>query len=195
MSTILFQKKFDQGVFTTYAQRPEQQHLSLHQVHGIEILTPPLIGPECQADGLEASYLDLKQTDLAIKTADCLPVLFLGDYRLSLVHAGWRGLAHGILKHPKISTLNPHTVFIGPCIHACCFEVSEEFKNEFPHSNHFTHRKDKLYFDLVAEAKDQLKGINVEDSGLCTYCTPNQASFRRDKNQVRNWNVFSLKVQ
>lgn len=85
---------------------------------------------------------------LGIKTADCVPVL-VADQRgraVGAFHAGWRGTLARIVEK-GIGTMRQHcgakpedlVAAIGPCIHGCCYEVSDElrdkFASQFPYGN------------------------------------------------------------
>ena len=74
-----------------------------------------------------------------IKVADCLPIFFAHQSTLyGVVHAGWKGLTKGILKGTPTFTehklkLNEIDIYIGPSIQKCCFEVSKDIIDKFPH--------------------------------------------------------------
>ncbi len=79
----------------------------------------------------EADALFTDQTDLAmgVATADCLPVILSGRRQSAAVHAGWRGLEGGILRHTlRRMTDSPETMaaWIGPGIGVCCYEVGQD---------------------------------------------------------------------
>ena len=212
----IFQKITPKGIWRTFDFRPESPFLAVKQIHGTKVASsdqidknhqfnPPLQPTDelshqnmLEADGLYALWDDWKKP-LAIKTADCLPILIEGEKGASLIHAGWRGLYKGILKKAEISSLKPRYAFIGPSIRQCCFEVTAEFKNYFPDisSSHFATRKGKLFFHLQNEAIQQLKEkfpqIQVEDSLLCTYCHSNFHSYRKNQTIHRNWNLYDKK--
>ena len=66
---------------------------------------------------------------LSVVTADCVPVLLAGPEGLAAIHAGWRGIAGGVVPATleKIQgRLEDWTAWIGPAIGACCYEVSED---------------------------------------------------------------------
>ncbi len=188
---ILFEKTFKQGRFVSYGEKPSCELFHVHQVHSAIVLptdTPDLSTQK--ADGIVGS----KDQTLAIKTADCLPVLMMGENQVALVHAGWRGLADGILMAGEVKGIRPLEEFIGPCIHVCCFEVTAEFAQHFPHAKLQTQKDGTLRFDLIQEATQQLQkafpGIKVIDSGECTCCNKKYPSFRRDKTTQRIWNLY-----
>lgn len=165
--------------------------LSVKQVHGTDIVGPETLPAD--ADGLYVSWEDFRKP-LAIKTADCLPIVIEGEAGVVFLHAGWKGLAHGILRKPEVHLVKPQRAFIGPSIHECCFEVSEDFRENFPGSPNFKKREGKFFFDLQLEARAQLRevfpNLLVEIAPVCTSCKPEYHSWRRDKKQERNWNLY-----
>lgn len=107
----------------------------LQQVHGTTVAElGPLPGDhEPVAD---AAVSRLPGTVLAILTADCLPVLFCAadGSEIAAAHAGWRGLAGGVLEQTltQLSTPPEHVLaWLGPCIGAVSYEVGEEVRSTF----------------------------------------------------------------
>jgi purine-nucleoside/S-methyl-5'-thioadenosine phosphorylase / adenosine deaminase len=95
------------------------------QVHSARAL--PARRGECgEGDALFTREAGLA---LAIATADCVPVLLAGPEGLAAAHAGWRGLADGVLA-AAMAALGGRpaewTAWIGPAIGACCYEVGYE---------------------------------------------------------------------
>ncbi|WP_058529635.1 peptidoglycan editing factor PgeF [Legionella londiniensis] len=119
---------------------------------------------------------------LAIMTADCLPVLLCDrkGTEIAAIHAGWRGLASGIIEN-TIEKMNNKTdsllAWIGPAICQSCFEVGEDvrrnFKNRYTYADQiFRERGDKKLADLPRMAElilNQLGVYAVYHAGLCTY--------------------------
>lgn len=161
------------------------------QVHGSDIVSLETLPAE--ADGMVVSWNEFS-TPLAIKTADCLPIVIEGEKGLVFLHAGWRGLAQGILTRPEITMIHPIRTFIGPSIHVCCFEVSQDFQENFPESPFFVKKEGKFYFDLQQEARRILReaysNLLVSIAPICTCCHDDFHSYRRNKTEQRNWNVF-----
>ena len=179
------------GRFETWTQKP---HFTMHdvkQVHGVEIASLETL--PCEADGLMVSWEDF-DSPLAIKTADCMPIVIEGQKGVVFLHAGWRSLADGILHRPQIDLIVPQRVLIGPSIHVCCFEVSPDFKDNFKSSPHFCERDNKLYFNLQQEAKRHLRekfpNLLVDITPMCTCCDHKFHSYRRNKTKERNWNLY-----
>ena len=107
----------------------------LRQVHGINVaeLGPLPSADEPQAD---AAVSRIPGTVLAILAADCLPVLFCaGDgSEIAAAHAGWRGLAGGVLEATVQQLQTPPArllAWLGPCIGAASYEVGEEVRAAF----------------------------------------------------------------
>lgn len=188
---IAYSESLNHGQFETWTEKPQLPLVHVTQVHGTEIASLPSL--PCEADGLVLSW-DQFDKPLAIKTADCMPIVIEGQKGVVFLHAGWRGLADGILKRAEIASILPQQAFIGPSIHQCCFEVSSDFTNHFPQSEFFTQRDDKHYFDLTKEARKQLQqvtpGLSVTIASACTCCQEQFHSYRRNKTTQRNWNLY-----
>jgi copper oxidase (laccase) domain-containing protein len=182
----ILSKKLPIGYFLVYDQRPNISLIEANQVHGIHLLTPDKSGQE--GDGLITKSND---DCLAIKTADCLPIVVLGHHGRALLHAGWRGLQQNIVDQDKIRQIAPYYFFIGPSIQCHSFQVTEEFHKHFPHSSHLYKQGG---FDLQQELKEQVakyyKNAQVDDCSLDTYSDQRFHSYRRDKTSLRNWNLL-----
>ncbi|MDD2702427.1 MAG: peptidoglycan editing factor PgeF [Candidatus Omnitrophica bacterium] len=134
----------------------------------------------------DALVTDKKHVPLVILTADC-PSIFLYDSKtpaIGLVHAGWKGTKEKItensvqfMRHYCGTKPGDISVFFGPAIRKCCYEVGEEFRDFFPYE---TSGKDgRLYLDLVLANKKQLLDAGVgreciRDCGICTGCNPEE---------------------
>jgi len=188
---LVFSQQLDHGRFETWTIKPDSPLMQSHQVHGVEIVEAESL--PCQADGLISDWNNLNQP-MAIKTADCLPIVIEGETGVVFLHAGWKGLALGILKNEKIQQIKPKQAFIGPSIQVCCFQVSEEFKENFPGSPYFQSRGNKYYFNLQQEAKRELENLfsdlAIKICSNCTCCNHKFHSYRRDKTTLRNWNLY-----
>jgi YfiH family protein len=174
----------------------------LSQVHGRDVVgldaenaarmraSPP------QAD---AAFTRAPGIVLTVRTADCLPVL-LADRAGSVVavaHAGWRGLAAGVLEAAVDAMGVPGhdvTAWIGPAIGPQAFEVGADVRDTYcgpdPHSaSHFVPlREGKWLADLPALARGRLAARGVSDVAGGTWCTcsdPRFFSYRRDKSSGR----------
>lgn len=200
MSKIIYSKEFDLGFFQVFNDKPNLENLiHVHQIHSSDI--EDYIGNDIsiiQSDGIFMTNDVPKNMNFAIKTADCLPVLFLGHKGIVFLHAGWAGIQKKILTHPQISKIEPYYCFIGPSIHVKNFEVQEDFYQHFPDKKHFIKIENKLYFNLQSQASENIRSqfpnIILENSDICTFEHLEFNSYRRDKTKQRNWNIFSFKL-
>ena len=150
------------------------------QVHGAGVATDD--DPRPDADGQVTARTDVAATVLV---ADCLPVALATPHAVAMVHAGWRGLAGGVLRS-GLQALGdgPVTAAIGPGIGVCCFEVGDEVREAF--SGILTrHRPPRPQLGPQAHRPAtswRRPGCGaIEDCGLCTFCEPRLFfSHRRD---------------
>ena len=170
----------------------------LQQVHGIDVLTLDAGTP----DGAVADACVAMQPGVActIMVADCLPVLFADadGTRVAAAHAGWRGLAAGVLERTVAPFAVPATTlaWLGPCIGPTAFEVGDEVKAAFEAlssdaSRHFrpTGEPGKWWADLPGLARQRLQAAGITqvfgNDGSDTWCTVRNPSrffsHRRDR--------------
>lgn len=143
---------------------------TLTQVHGGRALQVEGPGPAGEADGMVTTRPGLP---LAVFTADCLGVVLAGPGGVGVAHAGWRGLAAGVLQ-ATIDLMDrvdapPRTAAIGPAIGPCCFEVGEEVAELFP-DHVATTTWGTTSVDLAGAAAGILDGLEVTLDPLCTAC-------------------------
>jgi YfiH family protein len=131
-------------------------------------------------DGL---WTDERDLPLLAMSADCLPIAVAttdGAPRLAVLHAGWRGLADGVVEAGVAALGNaPKAAVVGPAIGPCCYavgpEVSELFDADLTHDGRL---------DLWSAAERALRraGVDrVERVDLCTRDHPELFfSHRRD---------------
>ncbi len=170
--------------------------LWLSQVHGSRVIDAFDAGPGEEADGCVTGTPGVV---CAVLTADCLPI-FLCDRRstrIGLVHAGWRGLAAGIieegLRRIQIPTGNL-LAYLGPAIGPSAYEVGDEVRQAFVNQNSddaesFTaipNRPGQWLADLYDLARRRLRaqGVHAIYGGLrCTFRERDLFfSHRRDGN-------------
>ena len=117
--------------------------------------------------------------------ADCLPVALRGPGGLAMVHAGWRGLAAGILG-TAAEAVGATMAAIGPGIGPCCYEVGREVLAAFGDLGDGVAQGGML--DLPEVARRQLAQAGVEEvevAGLCTSCERELFfSHRRDRGRT-----------
>ncbi|MCB1877204.1 MAG: peptidoglycan editing factor PgeF [Chromatiales bacterium] len=163
--------------------------LWLHQMHGCDIARGR---GDCEADGV---VVDEPGKVCAIMVADCLPVLFStrDGSRVAAAHAGWRGLAAGVLENTVASmgqAGDDVLAWLGPCIGPDSFEVGEDVRSAFVDqdagtSGAFLHwRPGHWLADLPALARRRLGAVGVRSvygGHWCTYKErENFFSYRRD---------------
>lgn len=146
----------------------------------------------------------------AILTADCLPVLLCDkDAKcVAAIHAGWRGLAAGIIEN-TVAALNIPAAnimaWLGPAISAENYEVGEEVREQFvahdkDATSAFTPNKNqKWQMDIYALAKQRLTQCNVTQIYGGNFCTYQQKdlfySHRRDKISGRMASLIWLQPE
>ncbi len=121
--------------FGTRQAEPPQPLLRPLQVHGCAVVDAAVCraaDPPCEADAIVSGEADCC---VAIVTADCVPILLAspGGAVVAAVHAGWRGLAAGVVA-AGVAALQDRAgvaadvcvAAIGPHIGACCYEVDEK---------------------------------------------------------------------
>jgi len=117
--------------------------------------------------------------------ADCLPIALYGPGGLAMVHAGWRGLAGGIVA-AAAEAVEATSAAIGPGIGPCCYEVGQEVLDAFGELGDGV--ADGRMLDLPEVARRLLAraGVErVESAGLCTSCEAELFfSHRRDRGRT-----------
>lgn len=194
MKKLRYEKPLLRGLFQVYTEEPtlDDKIIRVKQTHSNLVINQKEIIPEVsQCDGIVSD----SQSPLCILTADCLPVVLIGPDKHAIIHAGWRGLAQDILLQDEIKKIRPLYAFIGPHISQDNYEVQPDFLENFPnYPEAFKLVNNKYYFSLSIVCKLQLKAnypdIIIEDSGLCTLQDEELHSYRLNKTQKRNWNIF-----
>jgi polyphenol oxidase len=152
------------------------------QVHGTDLIDHGKADQQREADGHLVSEPNLVPL---VFVADCLPVALRGPGGVAMLHAGWRGLAGGILA-AGAEALSATEAVIGPGIGPCCYEVGEEVLDAF--SGLGDGIADGQMLDLPEVARRLLAAAGVErvqSAGLCTSCEKDLFfSHRRDHGRT-----------
>mgnify|MGYP001133376600 CR=1 FL=1 len=186
----------------------------LRQVHGVTVarhqgVVADAVGTAPGAASPEADALVAFEPDrvCAVLTADCLPVLLCdrSGSRVAVAHAGWRGLAGGVLEATvRALETEPRELlaWLGPAIGPAVYEVGEEVAKAFRASLAgefgvaFRPRGDRWLLDLYAAARVRLAAVGVRavyGGGLCTYSDPARFfSHRRDRVSGRQASLIWL---
>jgi len=140
-----------------------------------------------EGDALITSQKDLI---LAIRTADCVPILVVGEGgQIAAIHAGWRGVANGVVSETLSEMDHPFVAAIGPCISGSAYEVGAEVIDAIVGSGVPEEVVvcpgdwPRPHADLAAAVKWQLNhgGVDrVDVLNVCTYKSNGLHSFRRD---------------
>ncbi|HET7843712.1 MAG TPA: peptidoglycan editing factor PgeF [Xanthomonadales bacterium] len=157
----------------------------LAQVHGTVVLEPGAATARAEADGAIARA---PGEVCVVLTADCLPILLArtDGTAVAAVHAGWRGLARGIVERAVARLGRDLVAWIGPAICARCYEVDAPVRESFygdDHEHFAATRPGHWQFDLTATAAARLARAGVASvvaSGICTACDARFYSHRRD---------------
>ncbi len=169
--------------------------LWLNQVHGTKVLKAGSVSGVPEAD---ASFATGRDQVCLVQTADCLPVLFC-DTAGSVVaaaHAGWRGLAGGVLDETLFQMRQAGAgdilAWLGPAIGPACFEVGEDVLDTFAARDA---RLDRYFraldgqpgkyladiYGLARHILEQQDVSQISGGGLCTVSDAARFySYRRD---------------
>ena len=188
--------------------------VTLTQVHGAEVLVLDASVPDTTSGALHYDAIVTRQRRVAmgIWTADCVPLLLADPVRdvAAAVHAGWRGLTGGIIRH-AIATMNrafrsdPADILagIGPAIGPCCYEVGPEVATLFERvtddsSPVVIYRGNRAFLDLPAAARLELVRTGCSPQHIatipwCTACEPGLFhSYRKQGGDNRQLSCIML---
>ena len=173
----------------------------LKQVHGATVvpLTAASTRPDAPPISADGCWTTEPGVVCAVQVADCLPVLFAapGARGVAAAHAGWRGLAGGVLEasigalcgaaHCEPGELQ---AWLGACIGPRCFEVGPDVLEAFGAGSHgetlafVPFKPGKWHADLPLLASERLHAAGVRSISGGHWCTVEEASrffsFRRD---------------
>jgi len=164
----------------------------LVQVHGVTVADLDGVGSQGPAD---AAITRRPGKVCAILTADCLPIVFTTDTGdgVAAAHAGWRGLAAGVIGATvRAMGVPPERLiaWLGPAIGPAHFEVGAEVREAFLRTDSGAGDAfkatlmGKFMADLAMLARRQLENLGVSrihGGGDCTYAhTDRYFSHRRD---------------
>ena len=171
----------------------------LQQVHGVGVVSfaggaPATVGPSGELPVGDAAVAWGAGQVCAIRVADCMPVLFAArdGSAVAAAHAGWRGLAGGVLEATVERLRVPASeliAWLGPAIGPANFEVGDEVRAAFTAADSdaasafSANSRGRWQCDLYALARRRLAAIGVAGiygGGWCTYADPDRFfSYRR----------------
>lgn len=165
----------------------------LRQVHGNRSLRlcAEVHDVELEADAAFTAEADIV---LAIQTADCLPILVCADdgTEIAAIHAGWRGLAAGVIESciGRLRTPPAHLLaWLGPAIGSASYEVGEPVRDAFIARSadaaqaFVATRPGHWHCDLYALARQRLHALGamrIYGGNFDTFADPRFYSYRRD---------------
>ena len=175
----------------------------LDQVHGADVVRLRADWHDDNAPRADAAVSTDPGLAVAILVADCLPVLFTAPGGVAGAHAGWRGLAAGVLEHTvaelcEAAGCEPRDVkaWLGACIGPEAFEVGDEVRVTFEAAAPEAAQcfkpgtaPGKWLADLAGLARQRLQAEGVAqlygNDGSAAWCTVNNPlrffSHRRDR--------------
>ncbi len=177
--------------FASYCNLPAEPRW-LRQVHGNRVVVEPSPGETPEAD---AAITRRAGVVCAVLTADCLPVILASSdgSALAIAHAGWRGLANGILDATvRAMAVSPAglVAWLGPAISQAAFEVGDEVREQFLDGDQAAeacfaaNERGRWQADLYGLARLRLGKLGVAavtGGEFCTYSEPERFfSYRRD---------------
>lgn len=159
----------------------------LRQVHGAHVVVADRPGQHAGAEG-DAIVTVTAGVPISVRTADCAPILLVGDGSIAVVHAGWQGLVAGVIEAAATTMADlgrPATsARLGPCIRARCYEFGADdlatVAARYGPTVVATTAWGTPALDLgagVGAAVERL-GLDLLDDGVCTACSPAHWSHR-----------------
>jgi len=159
-----------------------------YQVHGSRVrwvqAPPAEHAPRpCSEDEADGQATALAHVGTLVLAADCLPVALGADGAVAMLHAGWRGLAGGVLEqgvHVLRSRAGAREIVavLGPAAGSCCYEVGPEVQRALGRS-----ARARANIDLRALARERLSAAGVRvlaEADTCTICHERFFSHRRE---------------
>jgi YfiH family protein len=184
------------------AVEPPTRLARLHQIHSAEVVVAR-DGACGRADALVSSEAGLA---LSVVTADCVPLLMHARGAIAAVHAGWRGIAAGVVGRAVEALEERRAVpgtasafaWIGPAIGACCYEVGHEVAARVAAASDasviHTGPNERPHLDLAAAVAAQLRRVGIDEIRIidaCTRCHPEWLwSYRRHGSRAGRNHAF-----
>ncbi len=183
-----------------------QNIVTSHQVHGKEVKIVQENGEKLIADGLLTKSTNVV---LGVRVADCLPVSMKTENICGLLHVGWRGMIEGIIeegikKMTEEGKVKAEDIIfeIGPGIGSCHFEIGEDLVKRFSEDKvikdpapYLIEKKERVFLDLKKIVRDKIisqGGRVIKISSICTFCSDDHFSFRRNNKSERLIALVSL---
>lgn len=166
----------------------------LDQVHGAGVVVAAAPG-EHAGSRADAVVTCEPGVPVAVHTADCAPLLMVADRGIAVVHAGWQGLLAGVVDATVEVMVGqgmvPQRAVLGPVIRPRCYEFGdadmEPLVERFGPEVRSTTAWGTSAFDLPAAVRAAVAahGLDVDDAGTCTACSPAHWSHRARVDRER----------
>ena len=180
--------------------------VSARQVHKSQIfVVKEKPEKDLEVEGYDGLVTDIPDLGLMIQQADCQAVMLIDPQKkaVGIAHAGWRGSVADIITR-MIATMRDSfateeadlIAAISPSLGPCCAEFVN-YRTELPVSLH-GYQVRPNYFDFWAISRDQLcaAGVrpeNIHTAAICTCCTQDYFSYRRDRETGRFATVIGVR--
>lgn len=164
-------------------------------------------------EGIDAILIEKDRVAALLCFADCVPVIIVSPTRrFVVVHAGWRGVVQEIVASSLLRLMecdaeagqqveaDQYNIYIGPYIHAECFEVSSEVLTQFKNQFSDACVRDSCHIDLAKAIVLSLCKLGVSDSrvadlGICTMCNNNLFfSYRAQEGVCGRHGAFAIRM-
>ena len=136
-----------------------------------------------------------KDLALAVRVADCIPLLLYSASLIAAVHVGRRGLINEVAAKTvaKMRALGASEIsgVVGPHICGDCYEVGDDMAEQI-HKIHPATGGKKGHLNLFAGLKAQIKGVKLENVNICTKENKKYFSYRNFAEPGRQVGVISL---
>lgn len=151
------------------------------------------------------------KSGIGVFTADCVPVIIFDEESkaVAAIHSGWKGTIKSITKKTLEKmiidyniNINTTKIIIGPHIKSCCYEVSEDLKENFLNTTKINEKK--LFNDrnlnleecILKDVRDiGILEDNIYSLDLCTHCSQEIKLFSYRKSIGTYGRMFSLVFQ
>lgn len=157
------------------------------QVHGSQVRFVAGPGEAGYGGEFDGQVTTSREVVCAVRAADCVPVALFSRDAAGMVHAGWRGLAGGVIESGVRAVRGAGdrevAAVIGPCARSCCYQAGEEVHGAFAGLGPQARKGDRADLPWIVAALLARAGVTeVADTEACTICgrDPRWPSYRRD---------------
>lgn len=173
---------------------------TVRQVHGaaVVVVDADTDLSDVEADGLVTSEA---MVAVAVRTADCAPIVFAGGEVIGVAHGGWRGLMSGVVRETvsamRAAGAERIEAALGPCIHTECYEFTgdelEQLVERFGPGVRGSTTAGSAALDVPAAVRVALAEEDVDlihDAAVCTACSRSHWSHRARGDTQRQATVI-----